>query len=125
LESAPRKGTVLIADDDDLLREAFVSILEYDGWHTREARDGKEALEIIRQSPIDVMILDQRMPEMTGKEVYQFMQQHKITIPVILVTASSNIVDLAGELGIVHYLAKPVGMKALLDTVQCAYSSVS
>ncbi|HET9236922.1 MAG TPA: response regulator [Oligoflexus sp.] len=120
MESAPRKGTVLIVDDDDLLREAFVSILEFDGWRTMEARNGKEALNIMRQSPLDVMILDQRMPEMTGKEVYQYMLQHKLNIPVILITAAADIVELVLELGITYYLPKPVGMKALLDTVQRA-----
>lgn len=121
MDSAPRKGTVLIADDDDLLREAFVSILDFDGWRTMEARNGKEALDVMCKEPIDVMILDQRMPEMTGKEVYQFMLEHKLHIPVVLITAAANIVDLAHELGITHYLSKPVGMKALLDTVQRAY----
>jgi two-component system response regulator (stage 0 sporulation protein F) len=111
---------VLIADDDDLLREAFVSILEFDGWNTKEARHGKEALDIVREAQIDVMILDQRMPEMTGKEVYQWMQLNQLKIPVILITAASDIVELAVELGIGCYLAKPVGMKALLDTVQRA-----
>jgi two-component system response regulator (stage 0 sporulation protein F) len=114
------KGTVLIADDDDLLREAFVSILEFDGWRTMEARDGKEALDKVLQSQIDVMILDQRMPEMTGKEVYQFMQLAKLTIPVVLITATADIADLAVELGITCYLAKPVRMQVLLDTVQRA-----
>lgn len=122
MKPAPRKGTVLIADDDDLLREAFVSILEFDGWRTMEARHGKEALDILRESHIDVMILDQRMPEMTGKEVYQFMRLNKLNVPVILITAASDIVDLAVELGIVCYLSKPVGMQALLDTVQRASS---
>lgn len=113
---------MLIADDDDLLREAFVSILEFDGWRTMEARHGKEALDILRESHIDVMILDHRMPEMTGKEVYQFMRLNQLNVPVILITAASDIVDLAVELGIVCYLSKPVGMQALLDTVQRASS---
>lgn len=113
---------MLIADDDDLLREAFVSILEFDGWRTLEARHGKEALDIIRESPIDVMILDQRMPEMTGREVCQYMQLNKLCIPVILITAAADIVDLAVELGISCYLSKPVGMRTLLDTVQRASS---
>ena len=120
MKSALGKGTVLVADDDDLLREAFVSILEFDGWRTVEARHGKEALDIVLSSHIDVMILDQRMPEMTGKEVYQFMQLHKLTIPVVLITAATDIRELAVELGIVCYLSKPVGMKMLLDTVQRA-----
>lgn len=114
------KGTVLIADDDDLLREAFISILQFDGWRTMEARHGKEALDIVLKVQIDVMILDQRMPEMTGREVYQFMQLHNLNIPVVLITAAADIADLAVELGIVCYLSKPVGMKALLDTVHRA-----
>ena len=120
MKSATGKGTVLIADDDDLLREAFVSILEFDGWRTMEARDGKEALDKVLQSHIDVMILDQRMPEMTGKEVYQLMRQHKLTIPVILITAAADIADIDVELGLACYLSKPVGMKALLDVVRRA-----
>lgn len=114
---------MLVVDDDDLLREAFVSILEFDGWKTMEARHGKEALDIVRDAQIDVMILDQRMPEMTGKEVYQWMQRNQLKIPVILITAAADIVDLAVELGIACYLSKPVGMTVLLDAVQRAFAS--
>jgi two-component system response regulator (stage 0 sporulation protein F) len=116
----PSKGKVLIADDDDLLREAFVSILQSDGWETIEARDGKEALEKILSETVDVVILDQRMPEMTGSEVYQQLVRIKKSIPVIFVTAAAEIEDIASELGIVYYLAKPVGFEPLLKAVQRA-----
>lgn len=122
LASALTKGTVLIADDDDLLREVFVLILQFDGWATAEARDGKEALDMILNDTIDVVILDQRMPKMTGGEVYQHMVRINKCIPVILVTAAPDIEALAIELGIVCYLAKPVAFGALLDAVQRAAS---
>ncbi len=115
-----QKGRVLIVDDDDLVREVMASALQMDNWVTSEAQNGKEALERIKEESFDVMILDERMPEMTGREVYQHLVKNQIHMPVVLVTAASEIAEIAAELGIACFLAKPVSFAELNETVQRA-----
>lgn len=119
--SLPR-GKVLIVDDDELLREVMASALQLDNWATFEAQNGQEALEKIKREKFDVMIMDERMPQMTGRELYLQLVLNKITLPVILVTAAIEIEQIARELGILSYLAKPVSFVQLQDAVRRAFS---
>ncbi len=120
MSNPAQKGRVLIVDDDDLVREVLASALQLDNWATCEAQNGKEALEKIKEESFDVMILDERMPEMTGREVYQYLVKNEIHMPVVLVTAASEIAEIAAELGIAFFLAKPVSFAELNEAVQRA-----
>lgn len=100
----------------------MASALQLDNWITCEAHNGKEALEKIRHESFDLMILDERMPEMTGREVYQYLVNNHISLPVILVTAAIEIEQIAQELGITCYLAKPVSFVQLQDAMRRAVS---
>lgn len=122
MDSIPPRGKVLIVDDDELLREVMASALQLDNWATFEAQNGQEALEKIRCEKFDVMILDERMPEMTGRELYMQLILNKMTLPVILVTAAIDIEQIARELGILSYLAKPVSFIQLQEAVRQAFT---
>lgn len=121
--SAKRK--VLIADDDDDSRKMLAFLLEDEGWEVKEARDGKEALATIINDRPDLLILDNRMPELTGAEVYQQMQAQGINLAVVLATAYGHIEELASSLGIVYFVNKPYDLTELLTTIESAYANFS
>ncbi|MBD2204450.1 response regulator [Calothrix sp. FACHB-1219] len=121
--SAKRK--VLIADDDDDSRKMLAFLLEDEGWEVQEARDGKEALATIINDRPDLLILDNRMPELTGAEVYQQMQAQGINLAVVLATAYGHIEELASSLGIVYFVNKPYDLTELLTTIESAYANFS
>jgi two-component system response regulator (stage 0 sporulation protein F) len=117
------KGKVLIADDDDDSRIMLSFILQEEGWDVSEACNGKEALEkIIAQKP-DLLILDNRMPELTGVEVYQCLQSKGINIAVVLATAHGYLDELASSLGVTHFINKPYEIPKLLKMVETAYTN--
>ncbi len=71
IEPSPAlRPVILVVDDDNGLRESFRLILE-DGYDLLEAADGRQALEIVRTSEVDLVLLDIRLPEMDGIEVLE------------------------------------------------------
>jgi two-component system, response regulator, stage 0 sporulation protein F len=117
------KRKVLIADDDDDSRTMLALLLEHEGWEVREARNGQEALEKVTQEQPDVLILDNRMPELTGVEVYQQLQERGIKLAVVLATAYGYLEELASSLGITYFITKPFDLDKLLNIVESAYQS--
>src|SRR5687767_11830816 len=82
--------SVLITDDDPGSREALRDIVEPEGYQTRLASSGEEALDILREEPIHLALFDVHMPRMTGPEAVQIARQINAVLPVILVTADAN-----------------------------------
>lgn len=121
IEEKLTRGKLLIADDDDDSRMMLAFLLEDEGWQITEARDGKEALEKVLQQQPDVLILDNRMPELTGTEVYRRIRERGINIPVVLITAFSDLEELASSLGVRYYLRKPLDFPEVLAKIESAY----
>ncbi|MBD2166221.1 response regulator [Calothrix sp. FACHB-156] len=117
------KRKLVIADDDTDSRTMLAFLLEQEGWEVREAKDGKEALEQVLAQQPDLLILDNRMPELTGAEVYQNLQARGINLAVVLVTAYNQIDELASSLGISYFVNKPYDITKLLTTIESAYEN--
>lgn len=115
---------VLIADDDDDSRLMLSFILEQEGWDVSEARDGKEALEKVMENQPDVLILDNRMPELTGTEVYQRLKAEGVKLGVVLATAYEDLNQLAQALSIAHFVSKPFDIPELITCVEAAYGDL-
>lgn len=81
---------ILITDDDDGCRESLRSIVEPEGYRTFLASSGEEALDIVREEPIHLALLDVNMPTLTGLETLQLVHQINHGLPVILVTAEPD-----------------------------------
>ncbi len=117
-----KKGVILIADDDRGLREMVRQVLEYDGYEVVEAEDGPRALEVLRRTGCDVMLLDVKMPGMDGFEVMKSMQEEGLEVPVVVISAHdavSNAVE-AIRRGAYDFLEKPFKKEALKVRVQKA-----
>ena len=116
-------GTVLVADDDHALRESLVEILGMSGYHVLQAADGEEALIVLGQEDVDVVLLDLQMPGMDGVAVLE-----ALTPPfpkVILLSAfarySPEDIDRMGLGGkVTRSLRKPVPPIQLLAAISDA-----
>ena len=103
------KYKVLIADDEEGVRDLCTTIAEDEGYEVVTASDGLEAIQKIKQTIPDVILLDVRMPEMDGMEVFQKIKDDLIDSPVIFVTAfgSSDLAIEAMKQGAYNYITKP------------------
>lgn len=105
------RGTIIIVDDEPANNKMLASLLEEASYVVHQAMCGEKALEIIENSPPDLLLLDVKMPKMDGFEVCRRMRSVKtgIDIPVIFI---SSLTDTASrvtgfELGAVDYIPKP------------------
>jgi two-component system alkaline phosphatase synthesis response regulator PhoP len=117
---APASRLVLIADDDvDILSLVRVR-LERSGYKVISARNGVEALQLVRDRHPDLAILDVAMPEMTGLEVTKRMREENLGVPVILLTARARDVDVAAgaDAGADVYVTKPFSPRELESRVR-------
>lgn len=117
------KQTLLIVDDHDELRELLKMTLEYSDFELLEARDGRQALELVEQHQPDALILDIMMPgELDGIDVCQSIKANAETahIKVVLLSAKGQKDDIrAGrDVGADAYFVKPFSPMSLLECIQ-------
>jgi DNA-binding NtrC family response regulator len=117
-----RSPRILIVDDDAGQRSLLDSFLKSQGFETVVASSGPEALELLKNETIAIMISDVRMPGMTGLETLRHARKAHPTLPVLLVTAYADIRDAVEAMrdGAVNYLSKPIDLDELLASVQRA-----
>lgn len=117
------KQKLLIVDDHDELRELLKMTLEYSDFELLEARDGRQALELVEQHQPDALILDIMMPgELDGIDVCQSIKANAETahIKVVLLSAKGQKDDIrAGrDVGADAYFVKPFSPMSLLECIQ-------
>ena len=101
--------TVLIVDDEKNYPPILSAVLEDEGYETLTANRGRDALEILKQSDIDLVLTDMKMPSMDGMELLEHIKAQDPDLPVIMMTAHGT-VDKAVEAmqkGAYSYLEKP------------------
>ena len=110
------KATVLIVDDEKPITDAYARWLD-DDYEVRTAYSGSEALEKLDDA-VDVVLLDRRMPDLSGEDVLSQIHEQGLTCRVALVSAVEPDFDIL-ELGFDAYLEKPLSDAAeLLETVE-------
>jgi DNA-binding NtrC family response regulator len=115
-------ATVLIVDDDDVLRTVLKAFLRSAGFEVVSAASGPEALAIVAAQPLSLMVSDIRMRPMNGLELLRRVRESHPLLPVVMLTAYSSR-DTAREaevLGAYAYLAKPFTNDELIQTVKDA-----
>ena len=114
-----RPYSVLITDDDQGCREALRSIMEPEGYRTYLASSGEEALDIVRDEPVHLALLDMHMPRLTGLETIQLVRQFNALLPCILVTADATqeVIRQAFRAQAFSVIPKPVSKNVVLYTV--------
>ncbi|NHN58796.1 response regulator [Halorussus sp. JP-T4] len=112
----PNDATVLIVDDEKPITDAYAQWLK-DDYQVRTAYSGSEALEKL-DGDVDVVLLDRRMPDLSGEDVLNEIHEQELTCRVALVSAVEPDFDIL-ELGFDAYLEKPVSeADELLETVE-------
>ena len=117
------RANILIVDDEEVVRHSHLRSLASTYCNAQVASDGKEALRVMEQHPIDVILLDLRMPGLDGMDVLKTIKERWPDSEVIVITGYPTI-ESAKEslrLGAFNYLAKPVGpddvIKAANDAI--------
>ncbi len=121
-EKTSYRATVLVVDDEDSIRESLRMILEYEGYRVREAANGSEALEAVRRSPPEAVLLDIKMPEMDGLEVLKSLNERGFEMPVLIVTGHGDVqtaVD-AIRAGAFDFFEKPLQRERVLVSLRNA-----
>jgi CheY-like chemotaxis protein len=117
----PPERNILIVEDDHDTRDLLATLLEVEGFETRGAGNGEEALESLRsQPPPDLILLDLMMPVMDG---WEFRRRQKADprlarIPVVVVSAVHEVGQTAVALSAAGYVSKPVEPRHLMATVR-------
>lgn len=113
------KPVVLIVEDDLDLREALVDTLELGGYATLEAENGRVALQVIDDNPIDLVVSDVQMDQMDGHTLLKNIKARRTDLPVLLMTAYGTIPNAikAIQEGAVDYLVKPFEATVLVSKV--------
>jgi DNA-binding response OmpR family regulator len=110
---------ILLVDDEQSVQELLSYPLRKDGYEVVQAVDGKEALELFRESKFDLVVLDVMMPRMDGLECCRRLRASS-PVPIIMLTAKSEEVDkIVGlELGADDYITKPFSVREFRSRVK-------
>lgn len=114
-----QQSTVLVIDDEPAHRLMVRVVLGDAGFKVLEADNGSSGLATLRAKPVDVVLLDMRMPGMSGLDVLQKMHEEGIATPVIMLTAFGNVSSAVEsmKIGAWDYLTKPTDNDELLAVV--------
>lgn len=110
---------ILIADDEQLMRQLVVDFLQPEGYELIEAADGKEALELYQKEHPDLVLLDVMMPGCDGWTVCREIRRES-AVPIMMLTAKGEEIDqlFAYDLGVDEYITKPFSPKILVAKIK-------
>lgn len=118
---------ILIIDDEQSIRNTLREILEYEKYEIKEAKNGEEGLQVLKNEKIDVALCDIKMPKMDGMEVLDKAMEEGIDTPFIMISAHGTIetaVD-ATKKGAYDFIQKPPDLNRLLVSVRNALDKSS
>lgn len=117
---APLTQHILIVDDEESIRVALQRLLEYNGFDARVAEDGFRALESLAEDPADVVLLDIKMPRISGFDVLKHIRQHHPGTKVVMLTGFADLKNAieSKKLGADDFVSKPYDLVDLLTTIE-------
>src|SRR6266566_4643737 len=117
-----RNGSILIVDDEEIMREILETLLSREGYSVRVAAGGAEGVEIAKSVPVDVVIVDVMMPGMDGMAVLAELKKFDEELPVIMITAFASVENAIAAMkrGAFDYITKPFKNDEVLVVVRNA-----
>lgn len=114
---------VLVVDDEKRYADNLAKLLELNGLFAHTVYNGEEALEELQKMAYDVVLLDMRMPGLTGTATLERLRAAGVTAKVIVVTGHASIDDAAEliRLGAFDYILKPCKTEKMLDLIDRAH----
>lgn len=116
---AVKKMTVLVVDDEAMVRDVLREYLSGDGHVVETAGDGQEALKLFQKKKFDLVITDRAMPEMSGDQLIAEIKQIAPKVPLIMLTGFGELMKAKGErpAGADHLLSKPLTFEAYREAL--------
>ncbi len=117
---------VLLVDDEEELVTTIAERLGYRGWIARFALNGQDALTMVQNEDFDIIVLDLKMPGMSGSEVFKKLWDMNYNAPVLMITGHGGAVDDEEDEkidGIADYIAKPINLEDLIVKMNDAIRS--
>ena len=113
---------ILVVEDDRAVQKALRRLFESEGFAVEISSDGKSAVEAFRALAPAAIVLDLRLPAMSGRDVCREIKQQAPSVPIIVLSAASDVSDkvLLLELGADDYVTKPFSPRELLARVRAA-----
>ena len=111
--------SLLLVDDDPIVRGLFSDLLEPLGFRILEAPNGEKCLQLLSQTDVDFILLDINMPGINGLEVVEQLRQRKVKTPIVMLSADVQEQHgvIGADFGYDGYLIKPVANSMLLETI--------
>lgn len=116
IDNSGKEGTILIVDDDKSVNEFLERFLRQKGYHLIQAvKTGQEAIEIIKKEDIKLVLLDIKLPDMSGIETLERIKEIKKDMSVIMITGfpEEATAKMALKLGAYDYIIKPFDLAYL------------
>lgn len=113
---------ILVVEDDPAVQKALKRLFETEGYAVEVQADGQSAMESFQASAPAAVVLDLRLPKMSGREVCKEIKAHAPALPIVVLSAASDVSDkvLLLELGADDYVTKPFSPRELLARVRAA-----
>src|SRR4029453_7386671 len=117
-----RNGTILVVDDEEIMREILETLLTREGYQVRLASSGEEGLELARSQTFDAAIVDVMMPGLDGIATLQELRKLDADLPVLMIPAFGSVETAIGamKLGAFDYITKPFKNDEVLVVVRNA-----
>jgi CheY-like chemotaxis protein len=109
---------ILLVDDDSIARDSLHDVLVGEGYCVLPAENGQQALDLINQVPVDLVLLDLNMPVKNGWDTFERLTARYPLIPIIIATARPNQLFTALSAGAGALLEKPMDIRTLLQTME-------
>ncbi len=115
-------GRILVVEDDPAVQKALRRLFETEGYAVETQSDGKSAIESFQSSAPAAIVLDLRLPKVSGRDVCKEIKALAPTLPIVVLSAASDVSDkvLLLELGADDYVTKPFSPRELLARVRAA-----
>jgi two-component system nitrogen regulation response regulator NtrX len=112
--------TILIADDEPGIRSSLQKLLEFEGYRVVLAEDGARALDVLRDRPVDLVLLDIKMPGLDGLEVLSQIHRDLPQLPVVIISGHGSIQTAveATRLGAYDFIEKPIDADRILLVIR-------
>jgi len=127
LQKLPHRGAaaterILVVEDDRAVQKALQRLFEAEGYAVQVSPDGTSALQDFRATAPSAVVLDLRLPGISGRDLCHEFKQHSPVVPIIVLSATSDVSDkvLLLELGADDYVTKPFSPRELLARVRAA-----
>jgi DNA-binding response OmpR family regulator len=123
----PAIQTILVIDDDESLRDTIVVMLEQEGFRAVQAGDGRDGYDKAITTKPDLILVDLRLPGMSGTEICKQLRAARVATPIIVLSAMDDELDkvLLLEIGADDYVVKPFGTRELTARIRAVLRRAS